>query len=76
MTVENRALLPSGTATVTVENGPANTDLRLTLEPLAAVVGTGRTDARGHAEIPIQLSGSTAPGWHLLTAWGAASAPA
>ena len=41
---------------------PPNTDLRVTLEPLTTVVGSGRTDADGDAEIPIRLGASTAPG--------------
>ena len=58
-----------GPGTVTVHGGPANTDLRVTMEPLAAVVGSGRTDASGTASIPIAVGASAAPGEHLLTVW-------
>ncbi len=42
-----RVLVPSGTGTVTVHGGPPNTELRVTMEPLTKVIGSGRTDAVG-----------------------------
>ena len=39
------------------------------MEPLATVVGSGRTDADGDAEIAIRMPAAAAPGLHLLTVW-------
>ena len=68
MTPSSRARCPAsrcsrrpGTGTVSVHDGPPNTELRVTLEPLATVVGSGRTDADGDAEIPIQLRAPRPP---------------
>ncbi|WP_170179170.1 LamG-like jellyroll fold domain-containing protein [Solirubrobacter pauli] len=68
--VENQpVLIPSGTGTLAVTGAPANTALRVTIDPLASVVGTARTDAKGKAEIPLLLGASTASGLHTLTVW-------
>ena len=64
-----RVLVPSGTGTVTVQNGPPDVELRVTMEPLSTVVGSARTDASGDASIPLRLPASAAPGQHLLTIW-------
>ena len=52
-----------------VTGAPANTELRVTMEPLATVVGSGRSDADGDAAIAIRTPASAAPGAHLMTVW-------
>ena len=65
-------LVAASTGSVEIHDAPAGTDLRVTLSPLNTVVGAGRTDAGGNAEIAIRVPASAAPGTHLVTVWTAA----
>ena len=69
LSLDAPAYAASGSGTLAVANGPANADLRVTMEPLATVIGTGRTDGDGNASIPVRIPASAAPGYHLVTLW-------
>ncbi len=69
LTLDAPAYAASGSGTLTVSDGPANAELKVTMEPLTTVIGSGRTDADGDATIAVRIPAAAAPGFHLVTAW-------